>query len=84
MALFLKGKFTGFYKAGSSECVKDTWRFYNAGKNKISAIVTRRDQESYAGRLWLYQNISISLTPVDEEQPRLGGRVQASIVGLNA
>ena len=67
MALFLKGKYTGFYKAGSSECVKDTWRFYNAGKNKISAIVTRRDQESYVGRFWLYQNIAISLTPVDDE-----------------
>jgi hypothetical protein len=36
MAHFLKGKFKGFYKMGSSECVKDTFRFSNTGANKLS------------------------------------------------
>ena len=37
MALFLKGKFNGFYKAGSSECVKDVWRCY-PGNNQVSIL----------------------------------------------
>ncbi len=36
MAFFLKGRFAGFYKAGTSECVKDTWRFYQSGPNPYS------------------------------------------------
>jgi hypothetical protein len=27
MAHFLKGKYKAFYKAGTSECVRDTFRF---------------------------------------------------------
>lgn len=29
---------TGFYKAGPSECVKDTWRFYRGKENKIHSV----------------------------------------------
>jgi hypothetical protein len=28
-------------------------------------------------RFWLYENTSITLIPVDEAEPRLGGKVQA-------
>ena len=38
MALFLRGKMTGFYKAGNSACVKDTWRFYRSSENKIHFV----------------------------------------------
>ena len=29
---------TGFYRAGPSECVKDTWRFYRSKENKIHSV----------------------------------------------
>ena len=38
MALFLKGKMTGFYKAGTSECVRDIWRFNRTSENKIHTM----------------------------------------------
>ena len=38
MALFLRGKFNGFYSAGSSACVKDVWRFYRSSDTKIHAV----------------------------------------------
>ena len=78
MAVFLRGKMTGFYKAGTSECVRDSWRFYRSSDSKIHAIVSRRDMESMFGRFWKYSDTRINLIPVDEEQPRLGGRVQAT------
>ena len=34
--------------------------------------------ESTAGRFWRYTDTRITLQPVDEEDPRLGGRVEAS------
>ena len=34
--------------------------------------------ESIFGRFWRYQDTRISLDPLDENQPRLGGRVTAS------
>ena len=40
--------------------------------------MTRRDMESTFGRFWKYQDTRINLLPVDESQPRLGGRVQAT------
>ena len=40
--------------------------------------VSRRDQESTFGRFWRYTDTRINLQPVDEENPRLGGRVQAT------
>ncbi len=38
--------------------------------------MTRRDMESYWGRYWRYENARITLIPVDESQPQLGGKVQ--------
>ena len=32
--------------------------------------------ESYAHRFWRYENSMITLYPVDESQPRLGGKVK--------
>merc|ERR1712012_701390 len=80
MAFFLKGRYAGFYKAGKSECVKDTWRFYHSGPNPFSvhAVCTRRDMESTFGRFWKYTDTRINLTPIDIEEPRLGGRVDAT------
>ena len=40
--------------------------------------MTRRDMESIFGRFWMYQDTRINLTPVDENEPRLGGRVHAT------
>lgn len=37
MALFLKGKFAGFFKAGASDCVRDTIRCY-PNANKLSIL----------------------------------------------
>jgi hypothetical protein len=37
MALFLKGKFAGYYKAGASECVRDIWRCY-PNQNSINLM----------------------------------------------
>lgn len=38
--------------------------------------LTRRDMESKVGRFWRYENAYVTLFPVDEEQPRLGGKVK--------
>ena len=75
MAHFLKGKFKGFYKAGTSECVKDQFRFKKLSENKLYMEFTRRDMESVAGRFWRYENATINLIPEDEQAPRLGGKV---------
>lgn len=77
MAHFLKGKFRGFYPAGNSECVRDMFRFRKINENTIKLEVTRRDVESLAHRFWRYEKSSIKLYPVDENEPRLGGKVQA-------
>ena len=45
--------------------------------------MTRRDMESYAGRFWRFENTSLNLEPVDPSQPRLGGRVTASVKGFD-
>lgn len=75
MAHFLKGKFKGFYAAGNSQCVKDVFRFRKANEGKIYMEVTRRDQESLLGKFWKYESSTIKLIPVDEANPRLGGKV---------
>ena len=36
MAHFLKGKFKAFYKAGQSECVRDTFRFRQLKDTQIN------------------------------------------------
>ena len=76
MAHFVRGNFKGFYSAGSSACVRDMFRFRQAGEGKIVMEVTRRDQESLVGRYWRYEHSRMSLTPIDAEQPRLGGTVK--------
>ena len=76
MAHFLKGNFKGFYKAGSSECVKDMIRFKKLNEGSVYMELTRRDMESMFGRFWKYERSTINLIPVDESQPRLGGKVQ--------
>ena len=77
MAHFLKGKFRGLYPAGNSECVRDIFRFRKVSENQVRLEVTRRDAESIMKRFWRYENASITLIPVDENAPRLGGKVQA-------
>lgn len=76
MAHFLKGKFKGFYQAGNSQCVRDVFRFSKSGEGKVYMEVTRRDMESVMGRYWRYENASFTLLPIDENEPRLGGKVQ--------
>ena len=43
MAHFLKGNFKGFYKAGTSECVKDMIRFKKLSEGSVYMELTRRD-----------------------------------------
>lgn len=83
MAHFLKGKFKGYYPAGNSECVRDVFRFKKVSENQVRLELTRRDAESFLKRFWLYEASSITLIPVDEEQPRLGGKVQAKSLVLD-
>lgn len=83
MAHFLKGKFKGFYAAGSSGCVKDMFRFRKTSEGKLAMEVTRRDMESVVGRFWRYESASITLMPVDESEPRLGGKVQVKSFGMD-
>ena len=83
MAHFLKGSFKGFYSAGPSACVKDIFRFRKINEGRILMVTTRRDQESLAGRFWRYENATINLIPVDEEQPRLGGKVEVRTMGFD-
>jgi len=45
--------------------------------------LTRRDMETYAGRYWRYENAFISLFPVDENQPRLGGKVRVKVLAID-
>ena len=34
-------------------------------------------------RFWKAENTTLTFYPVDEEQPRLGGKVKASVMGIN-
>ena len=83
MAHFLKGKYKGFYAAGSSGCVKDMFRFRKTAEGKLSMDVTRRDCESIVGRFWKIESASITLMPIDESEPRLGGKVQVKSFGMD-
>ena len=40
--------------------------------------VTRRDMESTFQRFWRYEQMNMQLHPIDNSQPRLGGKVHAS------
>ena len=75
MAHFLRGRYRGLYQAGSSECVRDLFRFRQVAEGRISMEVTRRDLESVMGRYWRYDTATINLIPIDESNPRLGGKV---------
>ena len=39
--------------------------------------------ESIVGRFWRYESASITLMPVDEAEPRLGGKVQVKSFGMD-
>lgn len=75
MAHFLKGRYKGFYSAGWSECVKDTYRFKPLAEGKLNMEVIRRDQESIFGRFWRYESSTINLIPLNDQLPRQGGMV---------
>jgi hypothetical protein len=45
--------------------------------------MVRRDMESMFQRFWKCENTSIKLIPIDESDPRQGGRVEARISGLD-
>ena len=78
MAHFLKGKFKGFYKSGPLDCVKDVIRFRQLKESTLQMELTRRDMETYAGRFVKYEHAYFTLIPVDEAQPRLGGKVKVT------
>lgn len=48
----------------------------NLGLMCVLNRLVRRDMTSYAGRYWRYVNAYLTLYPVDETQPRLGGKVK--------
>jgi hypothetical protein len=83
MALFLKGKFKAFHKVGPSECVRDIIRFRQHNPKNIQIELTRRDMETRLGRFWRYENAFVTLYPIDEEQPRLGGKVKVNAFVLD-
>ena len=76
MALFLRGKFRGFYKAGTSECVRDMFRFRKFSENKVTFELTRRDMMSTVKRFWKLESSSMTLIPLDPNEPRQGGKVE--------
>lgn len=39
--------------------------------------------ESVAQRFWKVDNTTITFYPIDESEPRLGGKVKASVMGLD-
>ena len=45
--------------------------------------MVRRDMESIAKRYWKLENTTLTFAPIDQDQPRLGGRVVAKVMGLD-
>jgi len=45
--------------------------------------MTRRDMESVAKRFWKIENTTITFYPVNSDEPRLGGKVQAKVMRLD-
>lgn len=45
--------------------------------------MTRRDMESAAKRFWKYESTTITFYPLNADEPRLGGKVKASVAGFN-
>ena len=83
MALFLKGRYKGFYAAGHSKCVRDVFKFRKSSETHLFLEHTRRDLTSYARRFWLAEYSTFKLFPVDESQPRLGGKVEVTAFSLD-
>ena len=57
---------------------KQAFRTSVLNHSTFSFRVTRRDMESMLGRFWLFADTRINLIPLDESEPRLGGRVLAT------
>ena len=49
-----------------------------SSNDQLDCRMTRRDMESHLGRYWMYADTRINLIPLDDNEPRLGGRVQAT------
>jgi hypothetical protein len=45
--------------------------------------MTRRDMESALKRFWKYENTTITFYPLNDQEPRLGGKVKAAVIGFN-
>ena len=75
MALFLKGKYIGFYNAGRSKCVRDIFRFNKTAENKLSLEITRRDWTTLMWKYWKIETNRFILHPLNPEDPRQGGKV---------
>ena len=45
--------------------------------------MTRRDMESVAKRFWKYESTTITFYPLNDQEPRLGGKVQAKVMGMD-
>ena len=75
MALFLRGKYKGFYRCADSPCVRDIFRFNKTSETSISLQLTRRSMASILKKFWLLESSRFTLHPLDEEEPRQGGKV---------
>ena len=45
--------------------------------------MTRRDMESALGRFWKVEDTTVTFYPVNADEPRLGGKVAASVKGFD-
>ena len=45
--------------------------------------LTRRDAESQFGRFWRFEDTTVTFFPLSADEPRLGGKVQASVKGFD-
>ena len=75
MALFLRGKYKGFYKAAGSECVRDIFRFNKTSENKLAFELVRRDMTSFFSKFLRVESARFTLHPLDPANPRQGGKV---------
>ena len=51
--------------------------------NASTNSVTRRDMESSFGRFWRVEDTTVTFYPVNTDEPRLGGKVAASVKGFD-
>ena len=84
MALFLKGKYIGYYPAGRSKAVRDIFRFSKSAENKLAMEITRRDLTTLMGKFWRIESNRFTLHPINEEDPRLGGKVSVRSLVFDA